>query len=210
MESQGPKIFKENVERAVRDNRLHYVHISAPDRGSVHDSWIPWDIMLREIQRVYRGPYLIEVFNAIPPFDSSMRMARRRFWRPGEDRAGPESLNAYSIADAALKELKARQARISMRELYDAAIQERDSPVVPGESARFLCALSDLQIFADDSQSFSSAALSEICRTVAMVQTMHITSLASGSREQREHHADLKKRLPELVAERLNAFDAII
>jgi len=208
MESQGPKIFKENVERAVRDNRLNYVHISAPDRGSVHDSWIPWDIMLREIQRVYCGPYLIEVFNAIPPFDSSMRMARRRFWRPGEDREGPESLSAYHIAEAALKELKAQQARISMRELYDAAVQERDSPVVPGESTRFRCALNDLEIFADD-QSFSSAALGEIRRTVAMVQAMHIPSLAGGSPEQRDHHAGLKKRLPELVAERLDAFDRI-
>ena len=97
MESQGPTIFKENVARAVRaENRLHYVHISAPDRGAVRDSWIPWDIMLREIEPVYRGPYLIEVFNAIPPFDSSMRMARRRFWRPGEDPCRARITSAYT------------------------------------------------------------------------------------------------------------------
>ena len=62
--------------------------------------------MLGEIEPVYRGPYLIEVFNAIPPFDSSMRMARRRFWRPGEDSAGPKALSAYHIAEAAIKTLK--------------------------------------------------------------------------------------------------------
>jgi len=106
MESQGPTIFKENVARAVGQDRLSYVHISAPDRGAVHDSWIPWDVMLAEIEPVFRGPYLIEVFNAIPPFDSSMRMTRRRFWRPGEDPKGPESLNAYHIAKAALKGMK--------------------------------------------------------------------------------------------------------
>lgn len=108
MESQGPTIFRENIARAVRQKRLHYVHISAPDRGAVHDSWIPWDIVLGAIEPVYRGPYLIEVFNAIPPFDSSMRMARRRFWRPGEDdpEKYPGSACAYDVARAALEELR--------------------------------------------------------------------------------------------------------
>ena len=89
-----------------QQNRLYYVHISAPDRGAVRDSWIPWDIMLGEIEPVYRGPYLIEVFNAIPPFDSSMRMSRRRFWRPGEDDPDPKRDSAYDVARAALEELQ--------------------------------------------------------------------------------------------------------
>jgi sugar phosphate isomerase/epimerase len=106
MESQGPSIFKNNVARAVQQDRLYYVHISAPDRGAVRDSWIPWDVVLNEIEPVYRGPYLIEVFNAIPPFDSSMRMARRRFWRPGEDDPVPNVDSAYDVAIAALEELR--------------------------------------------------------------------------------------------------------
>ncbi|MGZ9722009.1 sugar phosphate isomerase/epimerase family protein [Rhizobium miluonense] len=110
MESQGPQIFKENVARAVRQNRLYYVHVSAPDRGAIKDSWIPWDIMLGEIEPVYRGPYLVEVFNAIPPFDSSMRMARRRFWRPGEDKPEPGRDSAYEVASAALATLEEQLA----------------------------------------------------------------------------------------------------
>ncbi|HEU5356202.1 MAG TPA: sugar phosphate isomerase/epimerase family protein [Actinocrinis sp.] len=106
LESKGPSVFKDNVARAVRTDRLYYVHISAPDRGAVHDSWIPWDLVLTEIEPVYRGPYLIEVFNAIPPFDSSMRMARRRFWRPGEDEPTPGAASAYDVARAALTELR--------------------------------------------------------------------------------------------------------
>lgn len=106
LESQGPSIFRDNVARAARQDRLHYVHISAPDRGAVHDSWIPWDIVLNETEPVYRGPYLVEVFNAIPPFDSSMRMARRRFWRPGEDDPVPNRDSAYDVASAALAELR--------------------------------------------------------------------------------------------------------
>jgi sugar phosphate isomerase/epimerase len=108
MESQGPAVFRENVARAARQDRLLSVHISAPDRGAVHDSWIPWDLILNELEPVYRGPYLIEVFNAIPPFDSSMRMARRRFWRPGEDAAEPGRDSAYDVAGAALTEMRQR------------------------------------------------------------------------------------------------------
>ena len=106
MESQGLTKFKDNVACAAEYDRLNYVHISAPDRGAIHDSWIPWDITLGQIEPVYHGPYLIEVFNAIPPFDSSMRMTRQRFWRPGEDDDGKPSLSAYFIAKAALKELR--------------------------------------------------------------------------------------------------------
>lgn len=116
MESRGPAVFRENVARAFhedpRRDRLTYVHISAPDRGAVHDCWIPWNEMLREIEPVYRGPYLIEVFNAIPPLDSGMRMTRRRFWRPGEDPEGPSDLSAYHIAKAALDELRSQIKRI--------------------------------------------------------------------------------------------------
>ncbi len=110
MESQGPAIFKKNVARAIQQSRLNYVHISAPDRGAVRDSWIPWGIMLDEIEPVYSGPYLVEVFNAIPPFESSMRMTRRRFWRPGEDapEAGVDS--AYEVARAALETLEEKIA----------------------------------------------------------------------------------------------------
>jgi sugar phosphate isomerase/epimerase len=110
MESQGPAIFKQNVARAAQQNRLFYVHISAPDRGAVRDSWIPWDVVLGEIEPVYRGPYLVEVFNAIPPFDSSMRMARRRFWRPGEDDPEPGRDSAYDVARAGLETLREQLA----------------------------------------------------------------------------------------------------
>ncbi|KAA9383859.1 sugar phosphate isomerase/epimerase [Neorhizobium galegae] len=113
MESQGPAIFKANVARATRKNQLNYVHISGPDRGAVTDSWIPWDIMLGEIEPVYTGPYLVEVFNAIPPFDSSMRMTRRRFWRPGEDEPETGRDSAYDVARSALKTLEDKIAAFS-------------------------------------------------------------------------------------------------
>jgi sugar phosphate isomerase/epimerase len=110
MESEGPSTFRDNVARAAQQNRLYSVHISAPDRGAVHDSWIAWEAVLGEIDPVYRGPYLIEVFNAIPPFAESMRMARRRFWRPGEDEPGAESESAYEVARLGLETLQEQLA----------------------------------------------------------------------------------------------------
>lgn len=111
LESQGPSIFRENVARATARDRLYYVHISAPDRGAVRDSWIPWETILRETEPVYSGPYLVEVFNAIPPFDGLMRMARRRFWRPGEDEPTPGVESAYEVAEASLAVLREQIAR---------------------------------------------------------------------------------------------------
>jgi sugar phosphate isomerase/epimerase len=111
MESQGPRVFTQNVARAAQRDRLHSVHISAPDRGAVHDSWIPWDIMLAELEPVFRGAYLVEVFNAVPPFVSSMRMSRRRFWRPWEDDPQPWD-SAYDVAAAALDTLRTRLAAV--------------------------------------------------------------------------------------------------
>ncbi|GAA1860561.1 sugar phosphate isomerase/epimerase family protein [Myceligenerans crystallogenes] len=112
MESRGPRSFRRDVARAVAQHRLHYVHVSAPDRGAVEDAWIPWDVLLRELEPVFEGPYLVEVFNAIPPFDASMRMSRRRFWRPGEDEPTPYG-SAYDVAAAALATLRERLAAVA-------------------------------------------------------------------------------------------------
>ena len=109
MESQGPKVFKDNVARAAAQHRLHSVHVSAPDRGALQDSWVPWDLMLAELVPVFSGPYLVEVFNAVPPFVNSMRMSRRRFWRPGEDEPTTAD-SAYDVAAAALETLRSHLA----------------------------------------------------------------------------------------------------
>ena len=130
MESQGRQIFKNNVDRAVDRGLLKYVHISPPDRGDLRDSWIPWDLMLGKLEDRFQGPYLIEIFNAIPPFDSSMRMSRRRFWRPGEDPAPkrPEQLDAYDIAYGAREELLRQIDDVRSASVSGDRIGIRESP----------------------------------------------------------------------------------
>jgi sugar phosphate isomerase/epimerase len=111
--SNGPAVFEDNVRTAVKQNRLHYVHISAPDRGAVHDSWIPWMTFLRPILPVYDGPFLVEVFNAVPPFVNLMRLTRRKFWIPGEDKPEPGLPSAYDIAREGLATLRREIDRLN-------------------------------------------------------------------------------------------------
>jgi sugar phosphate isomerase/epimerase len=104
--SDGPAAFSRQVHDALARQRLHYVHISAPDRGAVHDSWIPWNTFLTPILEGYTGPLLVEVFNAIPVVLNSLRLARRKFWIPGEDAPETGRPDAYTIAKKAIETLR--------------------------------------------------------------------------------------------------------
>lgn len=100
--SDGPAAFSNEVRRVAASKRIHYVHISSPDRGAVHDSWIPWKPFLKPILESFGGPFLIEVFNAIPVFLHGLRITRRKFLIPGEDTLDPTRLDAYGIAREAI------------------------------------------------------------------------------------------------------------
>jgi sugar phosphate isomerase/epimerase len=101
--SEGLLEFNTQVQKASTTNRLHYVHISSPDRGALHDSWIPWSLFLTPILEGYDGPFLVEVFNAIPVFLTPLRLTRRKFWIPGEDAVEPGRPSAYEIAAKAIE-----------------------------------------------------------------------------------------------------------
>jgi sugar phosphate isomerase/epimerase len=102
LDGDGPAIFAEQVEELARQERLHYVQVSPPDRGALHTSWLPWQSFLTPILKVYQGPIAVEIFNAIPPFINSLRLTRRKFWIRGED-APNQYPSAYETADAAFK-----------------------------------------------------------------------------------------------------------
>jgi len=101
LDGDGPEIFKTQVATLAEQGRLHYIQISAPDRGAVHTSWLPWQPFLETILPVYNGPIAIEIFNAIPAFLNSLRLTRRKFWIPGEDPEN-EYPSAYDIAREAI------------------------------------------------------------------------------------------------------------
>jgi D-psicose/D-tagatose/L-ribulose 3-epimerase len=106
---EGPAAFAAQVARA--GGRVHAVHVSAPDRGAVADSWIPWRAFLDPLLGVFDGPLLVEVFNAIPPFVDSLRLTRRKFWIPGEDTPVDGVPDAYTVAAEALATVRNELAR---------------------------------------------------------------------------------------------------
>ena len=109
--SDGPAVFAAQAARGKAERRLHYVHLSAPDRGALEDSWIDWPRFLTPIRAGYDGPYLVEVFNAIPAFLDGLRLTRRKFWVPGEDEPVPDRPSAYDVARDAIATVRAEMAR---------------------------------------------------------------------------------------------------
>jgi sugar phosphate isomerase/epimerase len=104
--SDNLDVHTSGMKQLIEAGRLHYVHLSAPDRGALKDSWIPWRPFLEPVFERFEGPYLVEVFNAIPVFLSSLRITRRKFWIPGEDNRVPNIPDAYTVAREALEEVR--------------------------------------------------------------------------------------------------------
>jgi D-psicose/D-tagatose/L-ribulose 3-epimerase len=100
------------VRQAAEAQRLHYVHVSAPDRGAVHDSWIPWRHFFESILPAYQGPLLVECFNAVPPFPDILRLTRRKFWIPGEDAPDQSQPDAYTVAREAVAAVRKQLSEI--------------------------------------------------------------------------------------------------
>ena len=100
--SEGPEAYTRQVARLAPEGRISSIHLSAPDRGRLVDSWIPWQQFLDPILPAYHGPFLVEVFNAVPAFVNSFRLTRRKFWIPGEDAPVPGVPDAYTVAAEAI------------------------------------------------------------------------------------------------------------
>jgi D-psicose/D-tagatose/L-ribulose 3-epimerase len=113
--SEGPEAFRHQVGRLAPKGQISTIHVSAPDRGQLADSWIPWAGFLEPLLPVYDGPLLIEVFNAIPAFVNSFRLTRRMFWVPGQDEPVAGVPDAYTVAGEAIERLRGELAALGDR-----------------------------------------------------------------------------------------------
>jgi D-psicose/D-tagatose/L-ribulose 3-epimerase len=118
--SSGPEAFRDEVGRIADSGRLNYVQVSAPDRGAVRDSWIPWSTFLPAVLPRYRGPLLIEIFNAIPAFLTPLHLTRRKFWIPGEDEPVAGLPDAYAVAGEAIEALEKQLSTYAELEIQGA------------------------------------------------------------------------------------------
>jgi D-psicose/D-tagatose/L-ribulose 3-epimerase len=80
LDGAGPELFAEQVVALAKAGRLHYVQLSAPDRGRLDRSWLPWGPFLEKVLPHYQGPLAIEIFNALPAFQPLLRLGRRKYW----------------------------------------------------------------------------------------------------------------------------------
>jgi D-psicose/D-tagatose/L-ribulose 3-epimerase len=110
--SSGPDAFRQELREIAAADRLNYVQVSAPDRGAIRDSWIPWDVFLGAVLPKYDGPLLIEIFNAIPAFLESLHLTRRKFWIPGEDEPVPGQPDAYTVAAESIEALRTELSKL--------------------------------------------------------------------------------------------------
>lgn len=112
--SEGKANFRAAAAKAGAAKRIHYLHLSAPDRGQLEDSWIPWTDFLTATLPEYEGPLLVEVFNAIPAFLNSLRLTRRKFWIPGEDAPVAGQPSAYDVAASAISTVRSQLAAVGI------------------------------------------------------------------------------------------------
>jgi sugar phosphate isomerase/epimerase len=111
--ADGPAAFAAQIEAAGAAGRIHSVHISPPDRGHFEDSWIPWQLFFGPILSAYRGPILVETFNAVAPFTKFLRLGRRKFWVPGEDDPVPGVRDAFTVAERAITVVREQIAAVA-------------------------------------------------------------------------------------------------
>jgi sugar phosphate isomerase/epimerase len=102
LDGAGPERFAEQVAALAASGRLHYVQLSAPDRGRLDRSWLPWSHFLARVLPHYEGPLAIEMFNALPVFQPLLRLSRRKYWIAGVD-APSSAPSAMEVADASLQ-----------------------------------------------------------------------------------------------------------
>lgn len=101
LDGAGPDVFADQVAALAAAGRLHYVQLSAPDRGRLDRSWLPWGAFLERILPHYRGPLAIEMFNALPVFQPLLRLSRRKYWIDGIDPPS-DAPSALEVAQASL------------------------------------------------------------------------------------------------------------
>lgn len=123
LDGAGPERFAQQVARLATAGRLHYLQLSAPDRGRLDQCWLPWQPFLQAVLPHYQGPWAIEIFNALPVFQPLLRLSRRLYPFKTHNGAAQEtqagSPTALEVARLALE--------VAQREILDALMHANSS-----------------------------------------------------------------------------------
>jgi len=99
LDGAGPEVFAQQVAALAATQRLHYVQLSAPDRGRLDRCWLPWAPFLEAVLPHYDGPLAIEIFNALPEFQPLFHLTRPLYpLEPASAGAVPDALEVARLA----------------------------------------------------------------------------------------------------------------
>lgn len=89
LDGEGPEIFAKQIQWLAENQKLMHVHVSAPHRGLLAESWLPWESFFAPIKPYWNGkPIVIEIMNGIAPFaqpsGKGLRLTRNAFNDPFE------------------------------------------------------------------------------------------------------------------------------
>lgn len=99
LDGAGPQEFASQVAALAAAGRLHYLQLSAPDRGRLDRCWLPWQPFLEAVLPHYDGPLAIEIFNALPEFQPLFHLTRPLYpLEPASAGAVPDALEVARLA----------------------------------------------------------------------------------------------------------------
>ena len=83
-DGRGPRVFIDQMRRVLAKKIPVWDHASAPgQRGDITETWINWDGIFDTRKGMgWRGPLVLEIFNATEPFASGVCINRAEFANP--------------------------------------------------------------------------------------------------------------------------------
>lgn len=86
LDGEGPKKLFKQLQWLKSHNKLFQVHVSAPHRGELRNSWLPWKDFFTLLKPFWNKQLVIEIMNSISPFaqpnGEALRMVRPPFKNP--------------------------------------------------------------------------------------------------------------------------------
>ena len=86
IDGAGPQVYAALVRDLYDRGTFIYAQVSAPSRGDVKDSWIPWEPYFRLLKDIRLSSVTVEIMQAMPPFTGrngcGIRLSRLPFEDP--------------------------------------------------------------------------------------------------------------------------------
>jgi D-psicose/D-tagatose/L-ribulose 3-epimerase len=112
IDGAGPENYEKFVKQLKSQGYFIYAQVSAPSRGDVEHSWIPWNAYLGLIKDIGLRSVTIEIMQATPPFTGRNGAGIRIARRPFQDRPGTLGDMPYTIVERAIAKTRSEWSKL--------------------------------------------------------------------------------------------------